>query len=208
MRFIQNKRPFDAKPFSRIEKIGVIADWIGFALEGRIHGFNAAPYAQSTIVVEQTKSKFERAVVYCRLADERLIQLLWETEDTIRSVPEDFKRQCLAHDRYHYHQVYMTAKQLFPHMWQNIVAGAQYSLLTYESPAEFNAAMCDYAVGITRGVLSDELIAGDVERYFSEMSEIAPDLCWDLRDICTPKEVLALPRLSDNEILFNRFHVL
>ena len=46
-------------------KIDKIAEWIGYALEGSIHGVQAKPCFMSTIAVTQTKEKFGGCRIYC-----------------------------------------------------------------------------------------------------------------------------------------------
>lgn len=54
--------------------VGTIADWIGYALEGSIHGCRQEPQFLSTIAVRQTKEKFGEVRCYCHLADTSSVQ--------------------------------------------------------------------------------------------------------------------------------------
>lgn len=49
--------------------VGTIASWLGYALEGSIHGCRREPQFMSTIGVRQTKEKFGEVRCYCHLAD-------------------------------------------------------------------------------------------------------------------------------------------
>lgn len=60
--------------------IGTIAEWIGYALEGSIHGCYSEPYYMSTIAVAQTKEKFGEVRAYCTLAQSSAVQRFYDKE--------------------------------------------------------------------------------------------------------------------------------
>jgi len=58
--------------------ISTIASWIGYALEGSIHGWQTDPYFISTISVRQVKEKFGEVRIYCSFAHPPAVQQFYD----------------------------------------------------------------------------------------------------------------------------------
>lgn len=182
--------------------IDTIAQWIGYALEGCIHGFNLRRRASSTIRVEQTKEKFGEARVYCRLADEDLVREEWE-KDNLGLVSAPFARKCLQWDRFHYNQVYADAQRLFPQYTREITGAADFKHLTHVTPEAAAQYLRDQVMGKCGWSWNGDIPSEHrkhVVKYRDEYVECWPDLRWDVSLIPSLEELLALPRLSQNEL--------
>jgi len=68
------------------EDIATIADWIGYALVGTIHGWRVELRQWNTMHVTQTKEKFGTCRVYCHMA-------------SYEQVEEKYKEYCLQIDK-------------------------------------------------------------------------------------------------------------
>lgn len=183
--------------------LDLIARWMGYALEGCIHGFNLRRRASSTIRVEQTKEKFGEIRIYCWLADEDLVREEWEKESPGLYVSEEFKRRCLKWDRYHYNHVYADAQHLFPQYARKIVSAADYRYLTHTTPEVAVQYLRDQVMGKCGWQWNGDDPADhltSVTKYRDEYVECWPDLRWDVALIPSLEELLALPRPTQEEL--------
>jgi len=69
------------------EKISFIAEWIGYALEASLSGWNVNWNHFATITVQQAKEKYGDARVYASFAAHELVEKLWEEE--LKVIRED-----------------------------------------------------------------------------------------------------------------------
>lgn len=69
------------------EKISFIAEWIGYALEASLSGWNTSWNHFATITVQQAKEKYGDARVYTSFAAHELVEKLWEEE--LKVIRED-----------------------------------------------------------------------------------------------------------------------
>jgi len=63
-------------------KISIIAEWIGYALEASISGYSPMWNHLATITVQQTKEKFGQARVYTNLATHEHVEQQWKEDLT------------------------------------------------------------------------------------------------------------------------------
>lgn len=73
--------------------VGTIASWIGYALEGSIHGAMREPQFLSTIAVHQTKEKFGEVRCYCHFSDPDGVQKKYDEKvQSLLSRNEEYHR--------------------------------------------------------------------------------------------------------------------
>ncbi len=192
---------------SRDEDLDTIARWMGYALEGCIHGFNLRRRAESTIRVQQTKEKFGEIRVHCDLADEDLVREEWEKNEPVLVVSEEFTMKCLKWDRYHYNRVYADAQRLFPQYAREITGAADFKQLTHATPEAAAQYLRDQVMGKCGWTWNgDDPVQHreQVAKYRDEYLECWPDLHWDISLIPSLEELLALPRPSQLELQARR----
>ena len=61
-------------------KISIIAEWVGYALEGSMSGCTTGWSHFTTITVQQTKEKFGQARVHCNLATHEHVEKKWKED--------------------------------------------------------------------------------------------------------------------------------
>lgn len=91
----------------------------------------------STIMVEQYKSKFNSVRVYCTLVDENKLIERWENSPEIEGneIPDYFRTQCLQRDCIAYRRAYYDALHICPQFKDEMFSYADYPVLLFDIKA-------------------------------------------------------------------------
>ena len=123
--------------YQEVIRLGDVAMFIGAALNHPLPPCNGLGGVVSTIKVSQYKVKFSEIRVYCRLADQNLIDDYWRSLKKDGPPTEEFAARCLKSDACHYRQVYTSMLRLLPsNVKPSIVDASDYRELLYDTPTE------------------------------------------------------------------------
>lgn len=86
----------------------------------------------STIKVDQYKEKFGQVRIYCRLANEIMVQARWTEDGHAGAHTEDYAQKCFISDAIHYRRCYRDMVAMVPHLEGALCGGADYHALLYE----------------------------------------------------------------------------
>jgi len=115
--------------------IGIIADWIGYALVGaRTNAFTGEIITISNIRVMQTKEKFGSPRVYVQFSKDNLLE-----------------------DAQHYRYIYQTAIRLWPHYEKSIRDGMDYPEYLFSNDEEVEEYIEDRSKWLKEGRTSGNI---------------------------------------------------